>query len=280
MKGFSGMIVNILVSTIDDGINKVEKVLLDPRPDVQYIISHQVTNEQFRPIPDVLKREDILVGQIEGRGLCRNRNNAFKLADGDIGILADDDVRYLDFYIDSVLDAYGADRELGAACFKISTAEGEPEYKDYYAESYLLNDESHHYISSIEITVRLQALRKNKIRFDERFGLGSKLNSFGEEAVFIHDCIKAGLKVKYIPEYLVEHESTSTIKNANRYAASNNIFKGAYDARRYGWLALPAAFYGTLRFWADIAREGKNPVQYLNERLKGALYIYREPKME
>jgi len=276
MKGSSGMLVNILISTIDAGIYRVENVLLPPRPDLKYIVSHQVTDEQFRIIPESLMRKDVLIGQIEGRGLSRNRNNAFNLADGDIGILADDDVRYYATYIDHVIAAYAADRDLGAACFKISTPEGEPEYKDYYAESYLLNDENHHYISTIEITVRLQALRANKLRFDERFGLGSKLNSFGEEAVFIHDCIKAGLKVKYIPEYLVEHGSTSTIKSTMLYAASNNIFKGAYDARRYGWLALPAAFYGSMRYWPEIAREGKSPYAYLRERLRGVCYIYRE----
>jgi glycosyltransferase involved in cell wall biosynthesis len=280
MKGFYAMLVNILVSTIDAGINQVDQILLDPRSDIKYIISHQVTDDRFRPVPEALKRADILVGQIEGRGLSRNRNNAFKLADGDIGILADDDVRYCDAFIDNVLAAYAADRELGAACFKIATPEGQPLYKEYTAFSYLLNEESHHYLSSLEITVRLKALKEKKLRFDERFGLGSKLNSFGEEAVFIHDCIKAGLKVKYLPEYIVEHEATSTIKAIDRYATSNNTFKGAYDARRYGWLAFPAAFYGTLRFWADIAREGKNPVQYLNERLKGALYIYREPRFK
>lgn len=274
------MLVNILISTIDAGINQVDKVLLEPRPDLKYIISHQVTEGRFRPVPESLKRSDILVGQIEGRGLSRNRNNALALADGDIGILADDDVRYRNEYIDSVIAAYSRDKDLDVACFKIATPSGEPEYKDYYPRSYLLNDESHHYLSTLEITVRLKALKEKKLKFDERFGLGSKLNSFGEEAVFIHDCLKAGLKVKYLPEYIVEHEATSTIKTINRYATSNNTFKGAYDARRYGWLAFPAAFYGTLCFWTDIAREGKNPVQYLYERLKGALYIYREPRFE
>ncbi len=273
-------LINILISTIDAGIRRVDEALLGPRPDVKYIISHQVTDERFRPVPGHLKRADILVSQIEGRGLSRNRNNAFNLADGEIAVLADDDVRYCDAYIDNIITAYAADRELGAACFKIATPEGDPEYKEYTAFPYLLNKESHHYLSTIEITVRLRALRYKKIKFDERFGLGSKLNSFGEEAVFIYDCIKAGLKVMYIPEYIVEHQATSTIKAIDRYAAVNNIFKGAYDARRYGWLAFPAAFYGTVRYLPGLYSEGKNPVHYLLERLKGAFYIYREPKFD
>ncbi len=274
------MLVNILISTIDAGIKSVEKVLLSPRSDLKYVISHQVTEEHFRDIPTALQRKDVLIGQIEGRGLSRNRNNSFALADGDIGILADDDVLYRNEYIDNVVNAYKADQDLDVACFKIATPAGEPEYKDYAAFPYLFNRESHHYVSTIEITVRLKALMENKLRFDERFGLGSKLNSFGEEAVFIHDCIKAGLKVKYIPDYVVEHEATSTIKGTNLYAISNNIFKGAYDARRYGWLAFPAAFYGTLKYWPELARSGKSPHTYLQERLQGVLYIFREPKTD
>ena len=272
------MFVNILISTIDAGINRVENVLLPPRPDLKYVVSHQVTDEQFRAIPTVLQRNDVLIGQIEGRGLSRNRNNAFAMAEGDIGIMADDDVLYRNEYIDTVLAAYRADQNLDVACFKIATPAGEPEYKDYMAFPYLLNRESHHYISTIEITVRLKSLLENKILFDERFGLGSKLNSFGEEAVFIHDCIKDGLKVKYIPDYVVEHEATSTIKGTNHYAISSNIFKGAYDARRYGWLAFPASFYGTLKYWPELVRSEKSPYSYLQERLQGVFYIFREPK--
>jgi glycosyltransferase involved in cell wall biosynthesis len=270
------MLVNILISTIDAGINRVENILLAQRPDLKYVVSHQITDEQFRALPPVLQREDVIISQIEGRGLSRNRNNAFAMADGDIGILADDDVRYCDKYIDAVLTAYQDDQELGAACFKIATPSGQPPFKDYYCSSYLLNDASHHYLSTLEITVRLKALKDHNLKFDERFGLGSKLNSFGEEAVFIHDCIRAGLKVKYIPEFIVEHESTSTIKALKKYAASNNIFKGAYDARRYGWLAFPAAFYGTLKYCPEIKKEGTRPLRYLQERLQGVFYIYRE----
>ncbi len=275
MKGFSGMLVNILISTIDAGISKVEKILLEPRTDLEYVISHQITDSIYRPIPDVLKRSDIVISQIEGRGLSRNRNNSLALANGDIGILADDDVRYCNEYIDTVLAAYESDKDLDVACFKIATPAGEPEYKDYYAEAYLLSEESHHYLSSLEITFKLKKIREKTIRFDERFGIGSKLNIFGEEAVFIFDCLKKGLKVKYLPAYIVEHEATSTIKTLEKYAVRNNLFKGAYDARRYGWLAFPAAFYGTLHLWNDIATTGRSPVAYLKERLQGAFYIYR-----
>ncbi len=270
------MVVNVLIATIDSGIEKVENILLGPRPDIRYIVSHQVTEERFRPLPAGLNREDVVVGQIGGRGLSRNRNNALAMADGDIAILADDDVRYRPEHFQAAQDAFKADRDLEVACFKIATPGGRPDYKEYFGTAYLLNEEEHHYISSLEIAFRLDAIRSKGITFDERFGMGSELISYGEEAVFIYDCIRAGLKVKYIPEDVVEHSAASTIKTMAAYDSAKNIFKGAYDARRYGWLAYPAAFFGMLRLWPELKRLRKSPRQYLGERLRGAAHIYRQ----
>jgi glycosyltransferase involved in cell wall biosynthesis len=269
------MIINILIATIDAGIESVTGILLEPEPDLKYIVSHQVTVEAYRAIPEELKREDVIVSQIEGRGLSRNRNNALALADGDIALLADDDLHYRLEYLQAVKDAFLADQELALACFKIATPAGEPEYKDYAAEPYLLNRESHHYISSLEIAFRIEPIRARGIRFDERFGLGSELLQSGEEAVFIFDCIRAGLTVKYIPAYVVEHAAASRTKQVNEYAEERTVFKGAYDARRYGWRALPAAFYDSLRLYSALREQGKNPAHYLQERLRGARYILR-----
>jgi glycosyltransferase involved in cell wall biosynthesis len=270
------MLINILISTIDEGIKRVGKVLLEPRSDLKYYVSHQFTEEKYRQIPEQLRRDDLFVGQIEGRGLCRNRNNSLSMTDGDVAILADDDVRYRPEYIDMVKREFESDDEMAVGCFKIVTPAGDPEYKDYTEHTYLLNQETHHYISTLEIVFRPAEIKKKMIFFDERFGLGSALNSFGEEAVFIHDCIRAGLKVKYIPEYLVEHPASSTIKSIKRFAMINNVFKGAYDARRYGWPAIPAALYDSFRYRVELAEQGKRRSEYLRERLQGVRYILRK----
>lgn len=267
------MIVNILICTIDAGIERVEKILLDPRPDLKYIISHQVTDERLRMIPDTFKRNDVVVGQVEGRGLSRNRNNTLLMADGDIALLADDDVRYREEYINNVIEAFEADPDLDVACFKIATPEGDPEYKEYSTEPYFLNKESRHYISSLEIAFRIKAVKERSIKFDERFGLGSGLISCGEEAVFIYDCIGAGLQVKYIPEYVVMHKEISTTKALDKYDSVKNIFKGAYDARRFRWKAIPAAYLDAYRLRTDLNKNDKRALSYLRERLRGACYI-------
>jgi len=267
------MIINVLIATIDSGLEQVENILLEPRPDLLYIVSHQVTGGEYRDKPPALDRSDVVLIQMAGRGLSRNRNHALSAADGDIVLLADDDAHYRQEYFDTVKKAFCDDESMDVACFKIATTGGEPAYKDYAKEPYLLNDRSHHFISSLEIAFRLDTIKKKGIVFDERFGLGSPLVPSGEEAVFIHDCIKAGLKVKYVPEYVVEHPEKSTTKTMSSYATARNIFKGAYDARRYGLLAYPAAFYDALRYRQNLRRENIKPQQYVRERLKGARYI-------
>ncbi len=272
------MKINILISTIDDGLAKVEDILLTPSEDVRYIVSHQVTDESYRQVPEGLKRSDVVLSQITGRGLSRNRNNVLKYVSEGICLLADDDVRYTEENFRAIREAFTGDPGLDVACFKIATPPGEGEYKDYAPDPYLLNEKNGHYISSLEIAFRLEAVKRCGIKFDERFGLGSDLIHYGEEAVFIYDCIKAGLKVKYIPSYVVEHSVMSATKAMEDYTTPKNIFKGGYDARRYGWRALTAAFYDTVRLRGELARYRRSPLVYLKERLQGASYILLSPR--
>ncbi len=267
------MKINILIATIDQGLKEVTRILLEQRDDVNYIVSHQVTSEEFRPVPPELQRPDVIVSQLPGRGISRNRNNALDLADGDVALLADDDVRYTPANIEVIREAFQSDTRVDVACFKIATPDGEGEYKDYSVHEFFLNGTNGHYISSLEIAFRLDRIRNKGIRFDERFGLGSPLIQYGEEAVFIHDCIQAGLVVKYTPRYVVEHPFMSMTKAMAGYAPAKNIFKGGYDARRYGWRAVPAAFYNTLRLRRELSQHNKGMAEYLSERLKGAGYI-------
>lgn len=267
------MIINLLVATIDEGLKEVKGLLLEPRPDVRYIVAHQVSGASYRAIPEELKREDVTVIQQEGRGLARNRNQALRLADGDIALLADDDARYSKENLDVLKSVFGSNEGPDVACFKIATPPGEAQYKDYAAHSYDLRRESHHYTSSLEIAFRPAVIRANKIAFDERFGLGSELISSGEEAVFIYDCIRAGLKVEYFPHYVVTHPATSSVSTLGEYSRERVLFKGAYDARRYGWPAIPAAFIDTMKLRRRLKAAGITKSAYLRNRLRGAFYI-------
>jgi glycosyltransferase involved in cell wall biosynthesis len=267
------MKLNLLIATIDEGIEQVAVNLPAPFPGVGFFVSHQITAEQFRVLPAELKRSDVTVTVLEGRGLSRNRNKTLQMADGDIALLADDDAIYRPEHFERVFRVFEEADAPDVVCFKIATPEGEAEYKVYSPDAYSLNEESRHYISSLEIAFRVAPVKEKAICFDERFGLGSELIKSGEEAVFIFDCIRAGLKVSYIPEYVVEHGRESTTKIQDEFSEERVVFKGAYDARRYGWKANFAALLDTLRLHSKLRASGKRPIAYLGERLRGALYI-------
>jgi len=268
------MNINILISTIDDGILNVHYLFLEPRIDVKYIISHQYTDDKFKKIPEaLLERRDVIVSQLIGKGLSRNRNNAIRVADGDIAVIADDDIRYLPDSFNIIEKVFEEDKDLDVACFKIKTLVGEPEYKDYPGNAYRLEDDNHHYISSIEIAFRLNRIKEKQIYFDERFGIGAPVMMAGEESIFIYDCIENGFKVVFFPEYIVDHPYQSTMKNLHPFNVRKNILKGGIDARKNGWMAILRAFLYTIRFLPSLVTHRKNPLVYLHQRLKGIFHI-------
>lgn len=62
-------------------------------------------------------------------------------------------------------------------------------------------------ISALEMACKRQSVQ-GFIRFDERFGLGTKFLTCGEEEVWLEDALRAGLKLHYFPDKIIE---TSTM---------------------------------------------------------------------
>jgi len=277
MNGQKELTINILISTIDERIENVKKVLLNPRDDVEYIVSHQYTEKAHKKIPPELKRSDVIVSQIEGKGVSRSRNNALKLASGDIGLFTDDDVKYKDRYIDVLKKFFYDNPYIDIALFKIKTKGGEPEYKSY-PESQLELKKKLFSVSTIEIAFNVRKLKESNIYFDERFGAGEELLIGSEETIFIEDCLKEGFKIVFVPEYIVEHPYTSTVNTISKFDKRLNWVNGAYDCRKNGKIALLKAFGGTFKKLPELLRHKVNPLSYLYHRLSAVIYILRTNK--
>jgi glycosyltransferase involved in cell wall biosynthesis len=266
------MKLNILISTMDERINNVYKILLPPKSDVTYIISHQYLDEKYNYTPENLFRDDVFIFKYKGKGLSKNRNNALKHSDGDIILIADDDVRFLPDSFEIIEKSYLDNPGMDLICFKIMTPENEGEYKAYPENPYPLKEQFQHFISSIEITFRTARIKEADLRFDDRFGLGSFLG-WGEEKVFITDAIKKKMNVWYIPQYIVIHPKESTINTLNKYNRKRVFYKGGIEARKYGWFAVPRICLNVLRLYKDLIRHNKNPLIYLLELQLGVFYI-------
>ena len=264
------MILSILISTIDEGINKIQHLLLPQRNDVNYLVVHHYTDKIFNTIPVELLRDDIIVQQFSGKGVSKARNISILQAKGEIALIADDDVTYTNEYFDRIINTFIKD-DPDLALFKIKTMSGEGEYKDYRVKTYQLSLNNLHSISSIEIAFKIQPI-KNKIKFDERFGSGSFLIG-GEEDLFILDAIKNGLIIKYYPYYVVNHPEESHVKKFPTYHKKRVLVRGAFYARTSGWLAIPKILLKSIALTPTLIKEHKNPIIHLYQMYIGCFYI-------
>ena len=267
------MSLDILISTFDSGIYKIKDILLPPRLDVRYIVSHQYTNDNFKIIPEELKRNDVFIYHLSGKGLTISRNNAINFAEGNICLIADDDVKYNNQYLDSIINVFN-DKTIDVACFKIKTPNGESEYKDYPEQRMKLITISIYSPSSIEIVFRTEEVKLKNIQFDSRFGLGSPLPG-GEETLFIADCIRSGLNVFFVPIYVVEHPFESSTKSLSKFDKRRNRVSGAIDYRLNGKISFLRSVIVSLKLIPELIKNKKNPFNYLLERISGSLYILK-----
>lgn len=130
------------------------------------------------------------------RGLSNSRNNAIKMAQSDICLLADDDLEYVDNYKSIILDEFFKFPNADMIVFQVHGIG--TKFKSYRLKSEKIGYLKSMKTSSVEIAFKLESIRKNGIQFDELFGAGAKY-SMGEENIFLFRCLKKKLKIVYVP---------------------------------------------------------------------------------
>ena len=251
------MTLDILVCTLNKGIVRIEEFLNPPHDKVRYIISYQYTEERYLDlIPENLKnRHDVTLYLYKGQGLSANRNLALEKATSDLVMYADDDERLCDNTFEVIFNTFEKHHDIDVAFFKASTYTGKP-LKDYPNEELDITESPEEYsISTIEMVCRRDKVQ-GKIRFDERFGLGTQFLTCGEEDIWMEDALRAGLKMRYFPIKIFE--TSIELKKKMIYVdVGVQRSHGAQTYYRYGskaWLicfkfAMKASSEGKCRFW-------------------------------
>ncbi len=249
--------IDILICSLNKGIVRVSDILMPPRPEIRYIISFQYTDDRYLDlIPDTLHdREDVSLYTMNGQGLSCNRNNALEKATGDLIMFADDDTRLAPDAYETIAAVFENDPSLDVAFFQATTYTGKP-LKEYPQQGFKYGQTAPGYsISAIEMVCRRTSIQ-GKIRFDERFGLGTKFLTCGEEEIWLEDAQRAGLNMQYFPKQIVE---TSTMLKKTMVYVDDGVqrSKGAltyYQLGNKAWLvcarfALRSSMAGLCHFW-------------------------------
>lgn len=251
------MTLDILICSLNKGIVRVDDVLNPPKEGIHYIVSYQYTDERYLDlIPEVLKtRSDISLYKYKGQGLSSNRNLALEKATAELVMFADDDTHIDGDAFQQIFAIFEKDNRLDAAFFRASTYTGKL-LKNYPEKECVISGMPESYsISTIEMVCRRERIQST-LRFDERFGLGTKFLTCGEEEIWIEDARRAGLYIKYFPIKIVE-TSTMLKKSLIYVDVGVQRSKGAFTYYMHGrkawWIcfrfALKSATNGLCHFW-------------------------------
>jgi hypothetical protein len=210
--------------------------------------------------------ENVKVINSLDKGLSKSRNLAIENANQPLLILTDDDVVFQPGFELHVLKAFNTDDSHDGFRFEFLNGKGNyaKKYPKHFEEKLsqleILNT------SSVELVLKRESIQRVSLKFDENFGLGTNF-SMGEEAIFVSDAIKKGLKIGFVPEVLVVHSHLSTGHKTTvsmQYFIHSAVFFRIYGKMYLFWIALKLFFdlkHRKVRF--------REIFKMLNQSLKG-----------
>lgn len=162
-------------------------------------------------------------------GLSKSRNLGIKNTIGKIILIADDDVVFLENLEQNILKAYNENQNVTAICFQTITKEGYL-YSKYPKIKKELSNRKLSKVLSIELTCKVEDLKKSNCVFNEFFGLGSKFQD-SETFFFLKSIRHKKLKVIFQPLSIVIHQSFSSSDDASSDRVIYARMAGFYKSR-------------------------------------------------
>lgn len=191
------------------------------------------------------------------RGVGLSRNTAFMRAQGDICLFSDDDLIYKDGYEKMLTDAFRRYPKADVLAFNIHSLGERKKRRQIRRASRVRWFNFMHY-GAARIAVRRESIQKKNIAFSLLFGGGAEYSS-GEDTIFLHDCLKAGLRIYAVPVTLADIDDS----RSTWFRGYDDKFlsdKGALYGKMFGRLAAAPAIVYLLRHknaWAHSGSIGK-----------------------
>lgn len=180
---------------------------------------------QFAPSYKKNKCKNIVMYSYNEKGIAKSRNRLIENMTGDIEIITDDDIKFVDNYKDIIKEAYD-NNDADIIVFNMKKGDEVIGYnkKFYYNRISIMS------ICSCQVTFKSKSIKDKYLKFDEQFGIGSKYIS-GEENIFLKDALDKNLKILHVPIVINEHPAEET--TGERWNEKVIISKGAFSYRSY-----------------------------------------------
>lgn len=200
------MKIDVLLSTM----NKENHEIIKKSGIKKGVVINQIGKDNIQNI----KSDSFSVKWIDSdsSGLSKSRNLALQHSNADYCIIADDDIIYEDNYDDTISKAINQNPDIDIFAFKVEGINGF--FKKYGKREKRIGFLGSLKLASVQIVVKRKSIVDKQLQFREEFGSGSTYK-MGEENIFLFDCLRNGLKIKYIPH-----------KIANVYIGDSTWFEG------------------------------------------------------
>ncbi|MDY2944857.1 MAG: glycosyltransferase [Lachnospiraceae bacterium] len=182
----------------------------------------------------------VRVFSLDERGVGLNRNTALQRTDAGICVFSDEDIVYDDGYEQKILDEFRKNPKADVLMFNVRAVEERRTYEN------TRHKRVHWYnygrYPTYSMCARTESLRKANVSFSLLFGGGARYSN-GEDSLFIHDCLKAGLAI-YATPVSIGHESRREDAGSTWFEGYNEKFfydRGVLYHYLYGCMARPLA---------------------------------------
>lgn len=176
------------------------------------------------------------------RGVGLNRNNALMRADADICLFADDDMIYEDGYQFIIEKAFLENPKADVIVFNLIE---KTQTRKLISKKTKVGYLNYLRYGTARIAVRLESIKKCGIYFNQCFGGGTKY-CHGEDNLFLNACLKNGLNIIAVPEYIatLTEERASSWNNGDieKYIKDQGVLYRTLSRRWWRLLCLQDAF--------------------------------------
>ena len=182
----------------------------------------------------------VRVVNIFERGLSKSRNLAVSNASKKIGLLADDDLVFLQGFDDRIAAGFNRFTDAAVVKFNMVSFEGVLFRKYPKVPTKHLSALQRLNSSSCEIALNVDVVKQSGKVFDTRFGLGSTF-PLGEEPILLNELYQAGYGICHEPEIIVSHKA---FKDSDKIPLAESYrIRGAYLSKIFGsgfllWLGI------------------------------------------
>lgn len=175
------------------------------------------------------------------KGVGLNRNNALMRAYGDICLFADDDMVYVDDYVEKVENAFQRYPQADVIIFNL--IEKHPT-RFVIKRNMRVGYFNFLRYGTARVAVRLSSVREKGIYFNQCFGGGTE-HCHGEDNLFLAACLKNGLNIYAVPEYIAslteERKSSWNVGYGEKYLRDQGVLYKTMTRKWYKFLCLQDA---------------------------------------